>query len=174
VRKVSNKCEFAAKTIRTKIHAQVSEYLTEFPAVQVMNESLARSHRWISPDISASRSLDSNGTSNHPECFGNLDIWESIMEHIQEVDRSVPEVTWLESGEHAAMESLKEFLGIHLDGYSSSNRHTSRLDTFATNRNDPTIANGCSGLSPYLHFGQLSSQRICLEVQSFSFPLLLE
>lgn len=171
MRKVSNKCEFAAKTIRSKIHGIVSEYLTEFPAVQVMSETLARSHRWISPDISSPPS--SNGNQDYPEFLGNLDIWESISEYIKDVDRSVPEVTWLEAGENAAMEALKEFLGIHIDGYSSSNRQASRLDAFGTNRNDPTIANGCSGLSPYLHFGQISSQRICLEVRTSTLSSLL-
>lgn len=124
----------------------VSEYLTEFPAVQVMDESLARSHRWMSPDISRPCGNDNGNGSDqdHPEFLGNLDIWETIPEYIKDVDRSVPEVTWLESGENAAMESLKEFLGIHVDGYSSSNRQTSRLDTFATHRNDPTITNECS------------------------------
>lgn len=158
MRKVSNKCEFAAKTIRSKIHGLVSEYLTEFPAVQVVDEALARSHHWTHPDIHPTPDGEDS------VAFGNVDIWESVAEYIKDVDVSVPEVSWLESGEHAAMESLKEFLGIHLDGYSSSNRRTSRLDMYAERRNDPSIPNGCSGLSPYLHFGQLSTQRICLEV----------
>lgn len=37
-----------------------------------------------------------------------------------------------------------------------------RLATYATDRNNPN-KNGVSGLSPYLHFGQLSPQRVALE-----------
>jgi len=39
-----------------------------------------------------------------------------------------------------------------------------RLDRYATDRNDPNLG-GQSGLSPYLHFGQISAQRVALEVQ---------
>ncbi|HPT19172.1 MAG TPA: deoxyribodipyrimidine photo-lyase [Methanothrix sp.] len=52
-------------------------------------------------------------------------------------------------GEHAATSVLKDFLISGLAGY-------------ATRRNDPNL-DGQSGLSPYLHFGQISAQRIALE-----------
>lgn len=39
-----------------------------------------------------------------------------------------------------------------------------RLKLFADKRNDPNIA-ACSDLSPYLHFGQLSAQRMALCVK---------
>ena len=39
-----------------------------------------------------------------------------------------------------------------------------RLRLFADKRNDPNIA-ACSDLSPYLHFGQLSAQRMALRVK---------
>jgi deoxyribodipyrimidine photo-lyase len=159
VRKVSSKCEFAAKTIRSKIHGLVSEYLTEFPAVQVMTTS---PHPWTAPDIPRQTE-----TRSDVGVGSNLEIWSEMTDYIRDVDLTVPEVTWLESGEQAAMASLNEFLGVHLDGYSASNRQKSRLDNYAELRNDPSISNGCSGLSPYLHFGQLSSQRICLEVCLF-------
>ncbi len=54
------------------------------------------------------------------------------------------------SGSKAAKVCLKEFIA-------------KRLDTYHEDRNDPT-KNGVSGLSPYLHFGQLSAQRVALEV----------
>ena len=40
-----------------------------------------------------------------------------------------------------------------------------KLATYDTRRNDPS-ADGQSGLSPYLHFGQISAQRIALEVSA--------
>ena len=39
-----------------------------------------------------------------------------------------------------------------------------KLDSYLTLRNDPT-KDGVSDLSPYLHFGQISAQRVVLEVE---------
>ena len=204
VRKVSNKCEFAARTIRGKIHALVSEYLTEFPSVQVMDRGIMRSHNWTSPDITPKNQpiittsttttttteidtnddikVDSDDEISPSLIVGNKEIWQTMAEYIRNIDRSVPEVSWLESGEHAAMEALNDFLGIISNEENSNNnttiitttsRRTSRLDEFSEKRNDPSIVKGCSGLSPYLHFGQISSQRICLEVCLVSLQLYL-
>lgn len=52
------------------------------------------------------------------------------------------------SGEKAASKALESFLSERLNGY-------------AQNRNDPTL-HGLSGLSPYLHFGQISSLQVVL------------
>ncbi len=57
-------------------------------------------------------------------------------------------------GEKAAHKHLQSFI-------------SSRLDTYHEDRNDPT-KNGVSGLSPYLHFGQISAQRVAYEVNSAS------
>lgn len=38
------------------------------------------------------------------------------------------------------------------------------IESYDTSRNDPNL-NGQSGLSPYLHFGQISAQRVALDVQ---------
>ncbi len=54
-----------------------------------------------------------------------------------------------ESGEGAAKSTLKNFLTFGLPRYDK--------------RNDPNV-NACSNLSPYLHFGQISAQRVALEV----------
>ena len=52
------------------------------------------------------------------------------------------------SGEQAARQHLNDFIRNNLAGY-------------AVNRNDPSLA-VTSGLSPYLHFGQISSMRVML------------
>ncbi|WP_240910260.1 deoxyribodipyrimidine photo-lyase [Desulfopila sp. IMCC35008] len=44
-----------------------------------------------------------------------------------------------------------------------------RLQNYGTNRNDP-CQNGQSGLSPYLHFGQLSAQRLASMVLTAGWP----
>jgi deoxyribodipyrimidine photo-lyase len=54
-------------------------------------------------------------------------------------------------GEAAAKEAMADFIEDRLPYYSNL-------------RNDPT-ADGQSGLSPYLHFGQLSAQRLAYEVK---------
>jgi deoxyribodipyrimidine photo-lyase len=44
-----------------------------------------------------------------------------------------------------------------------------KLDSLEENRNDPS-KNGCSSMSPYLHFGQISSLYIALEVEAAVSP----
>ncbi len=56
------------------------------------------------------------------------------------------------AGETAAKKQLSTFI-------------SSRLDSYHETRNDPT-QNGVSGLSPYLHFGQLSAQRVAYEANN--------
>lgn len=43
---------------------------------------------------------------------------------------------------------------------------TKRLKNYSTDRNNPLKPGGLSGLSPYLHFGQISAQRCALEARS--------
>lgn len=68
----------------------------------------------------------------------------------------VPEVKWCEPGEDAAMEVL---MG------SKNGFLTKRLKNYSTDRNNPLKPEGLSGLSPYLHFGQISAQRCALEAR---------
>lgn len=68
----------------------------------------------------------------------------------------VPELHWCESGENAAMDVL---MGSK-DGFL-----TKRLKNYSKDRNDPSKPSGLSGLSPYLHFGQISAQRCAFEAQ---------
>ncbi len=67
-----------------------------------------------------------------------------------DVDPTVPPVTTLPSGPAAAEEQLRAFVKERLDEYSEA-------------RNDPA-RQGSSGLSPYLHFGQISPLYIALRV----------
>jgi deoxyribodipyrimidine photo-lyase len=74
---------------------------------------------------------------------------DELLEKLQ-IDRRVAEVTWLQPGGQAAQIQLNSFL-----------QH--RLCRYDTQSNDPT-RDLQSNLSPYLHFGQLSAQRVALEV----------
>jgi deoxyribodipyrimidine photo-lyase len=75
--------------------------------------------------------------------------WQQVEASIQ-TDSSVKPIGWLMPGESSAMRALGSFIEQKLDGYSER-------------RNNPTL-DGQSNLSPFLHFGQLSAQRIAIEV----------
>jgi len=120
----SPKQEYAAYTLRPKIHRSLPEFLEEFPRLQV-----------------------------HPFTWTgkveNTD-WKRLVGSL-EVNGDVSEVDWLEPGEKAARQTLNRFLNKKLQEYDEK-------------RNDPT-ENSVSHLSPYLHFGQISAQRVALEVK---------
>ena len=120
----SNKKEYAAYTLRPKIHRALPDFLTDFPLVQ--------KHPFPWPKKVTKTNWD--------QAEGSLSI-----------DRSVAEVDWLLPGEEAAAEILNHFL-------------TKKLSAYASRRNDPN-EDGVSNFSPYLHFGQISAQRVALEVQ---------
>ena len=67
-------------------------------------------------------------------------------------DRTVPPLAWITPGAAAARAALAAFTKKRLNGYDAR-------------RNDPT-SDGQSGLSPWLHFGQLSAQRVALAVRA--------
>lgn len=68
----------------------------------------------------------------------------------------VPEVEWCVPGEDSGMEVL---MG-RQEGFL-----TKRLRNYSTDRNNPVKPKALSGLSPYLHFGQISAQRCALEAR---------
>lgn len=75
--------------------------------------------------------------------------WEKAFKSLN-IDRSVPEVDWIKPGEKAARTKLNDFIKKQLSHYYEL-------------RNNPTL-NGQSDLSPYIHFGQISAQRIAFEI----------
>lgn len=81
-----------------------------------------------------------------PHTYKPVD-WEAVTSVLR-IDRTVPEVTQFVPGEAAAQRALAAFCEERLPSYDAA-------------RNDPN-ADGQSGFSPYLHFGQLSAQRVAL------------
>ncbi len=75
--------------------------------------------------------------------------WDELVRTLK-IDFSVQEVGWLTPGEESAKTVLKSFI-------------SEKLEFYAEDRNDPN-KDGQSNLSPYIHFGQISSQRIALEI----------
>ncbi|XP_020717050.1 deoxyribodipyrimidine photo-lyase isoform X2 [Ceratitis capitata] len=78
--------------------------------------------------------------------------WKQVRASLQ-CDHSVEPVKWLEPGYTMACAQLQSFC-------------VERLAIYSAKRNDPTV-NALSGLSPWLHFGQISAQRCILEVMRY-------
>lgn len=75
--------------------------------------------------------------------------WNRLLENVS-VDKEVGPVTWIVPGTQAAKIRAQEFISLQLEYYSDK-------------RNDPN-EQAVSDLSPYLHFGQLSSQWVACQV----------
>lgn len=89
----------------------------------------------------------------HPHRLGGRQSgtkWAPL-EKTLKMDHTVREVIWITPGEKSAQAALRRFL-------------KQRLEQYPGLRNDPT-RKAQSDLSPYLHFGQLSAQRVTLQVQ---------
>ncbi|HEY6625697.1 MAG TPA: deoxyribodipyrimidine photo-lyase, partial [Ignavibacteriaceae bacterium] len=123
---VSNKLEFAAYTIRPKIHKLLPDFLDDYPRLKKMQKT----------DSVAANKVD----------------WDNVIKSLK-INREVKEVDWIKPGETAAANALKDFL-------------ENRFERYAEDRNDPN-KNAISNLSPYVHFGQISAQRVALTVQQF-------
>jgi deoxyribodipyrimidine photo-lyase len=78
--------------------------------------------------------------------------WDSVYKSLK-IDNSVKPVANFIPGENAANDILQNFIEQKLDSYSND-------------RNDPN-KNGISNISPYLHFGHISAQRIALILNQF-------
>lgn len=76
--------------------------------------------------------------------------WASVRNGLK-CDRSAGGISWLKPGSISGLRTMRRFFAERLTGYPAANR-------------DPTI-DGLSDLSPYLHFGQISAQRIALEAE---------
>ncbi|MFP4472549.1 MAG: deoxyribodipyrimidine photo-lyase [Candidatus Omnitrophota bacterium] len=128
-RLVSDKQEYAARTIRPKIQRCLPEFLRDFPKI--------RKHPYRFPQQSGSpfcarAVLDDLNVKTHPAPLGII------------------------PGTRAARSCLDSFIRTRLTRYDKEN-------------NDPN-QDVLSGLSPYLHFGQISAQRAALTVQGADAP----
>jgi len=94
----------------------------------------------------------------HPAPFGSAPFteWGKITKKVG-LHGNEGEPYWIKPGEDEARQALDGFMENGLRHYNEA-------------RNDPT-AGGQSDLSPYLHFGQLSAQRVALEVMASGDPI---
>jgi deoxyribodipyrimidine photo-lyase len=87
--------------------------------------------------------------------FGKIiNPWDNIPGALT-ISKDVKEVSWLAPGEKAAKEMMRNFF-------------TNKYNSYYEERNDPN-KNALSNLSPYIHFGHISTQRIALEVMDKKF-----
>ena len=132
VAEVSDRAEFAARTIRSKIHKKLAEFLqplapraTAIPSVDLVKRSLS-----LENPAALCRRLG--------------------------LDESVAPSDRLAGGAAAAHKLLDRFIDRRLKDYVAEN-------------SDPVL-DACSGMSPYLHFGQISPLEIALRVQASDAP----
>lgn len=130
----SDKKEFAAHTMRLKVHRHLDRFL-------------------VVPDPLQKQLVPTN------------DVRSAGFDEAYEYIKTLPAsgiIVDSESGEQSARKHLREFID-------------NRLETYAVRRNDMS-SDHQSGLSPYLHFGQISALRVALEVTNTvkEPPLLLQ
>lgn len=119
---ISDHQEFAAHTIRPKLHSRIDDFLEDFPEVRFQK---------LSFDLK-------------PEEWDVKNILDKL-----EINREVLPVKNITAGESAGHLVLSEFLD-------------TKMHHYGTLRNDPS-EDMQSNLSPYLHYGQISAQRIVIE-----------
>ncbi|MGD9783021.1 MAG: deoxyribodipyrimidine photo-lyase [Kiritimatiellia bacterium] len=128
----SDHAEFAARTLRPKIHRLLGEFLQPLKPAKVA-VPFAESAKNM-PDLSDPDALC--------RALG--------------ADDGVPPAALLVGGRTAAGKFLDRFVA-------------HRLADYAAEAGDPVL-DGCSHLSPYLHFGQISPLEIALRVQKADAP----
>jgi deoxyribodipyrimidine photo-lyase len=121
------KREYAAYTIRPKIHRMLPEHLKPCPRIEPVKRWNLPAPQWHTPVE------DSRIPSLVAEC---------------EIDHSVPPSLSYRGGRLAAEKLLGHFLANNLRRY-------------ARERNEPS-AHATSDMSPYLHFGMISSLELAL------------
>jgi deoxyribodipyrimidine photo-lyase len=130
--KLFAKEEYAARTLRPKLHKILPQFLVpcENPQAQYSWDAQAKPR---------------NTANIHPAILDTLPL-----------DRTTQSVRMRKGGTAEGLRQLREFI-----------RH--RLARYDTDRNSPHLA-GTSGLSAYLHFGQISPLTIAAAVQMADAP----
>ncbi len=120
----SEKLEYAARTIRSKIHHHMTQFLVEPAKLQKHPHSSDTQSRIFSEN--------------------------EVKKLLNKYPKNNTDISRFVAGEDAAHEALNTFVSERLSGY-------------ATNRNDPS-KDHLSSMSPYLHYGFISSLRVALTV----------
>jgi len=127
--------QYAAYTIRPRMHRRIPEFLVPDPAPRLENAK--------APLLPVPETLFEDIAETDDDGLAGL-VAEC------DVDHSVPPSLRHRGGRHAALNRLARFID-------------ERLDDYAEHRSDPG-RDATSGLSPYLHFGCLSVSEVVREV----------
>lgn len=131
---LSDKQEVGARTLRPKCHRHAIEFLDKFP-----------------PLVAHAPPLADDVDDGADDAWTSVDaLLVSLASTLPGFD-AVPEITFATPGAAAASQALAAFL------------QPPRLQRYADERNLPFKVGAQSGLSPWLHFGQLSAQRCVLD-----------
>jgi deoxyribodipyrimidine photo-lyase len=122
----SEKKEYAAYTIRPKIHKNLEEYLDEFPKLKKQDKKI----------LEGLKKSELKNTNKE---------WQEFLPK-----KSIAEMDWIKPGQSEAKKNLNKFI-------------KDKLNSYAIDRNDAN-KDSQSNLSPYFHYGMISSQRVALEV----------
>ena len=137
----SPKQEFAARTIRPKITKLVPEFLVEIPRLRDVYKG--------SYNVDNGGILDRARNDGGSFTVCNIkQILDSPKEYLK-VNFDVSASAEFDSGFDASQRVFEKFFN--------------KLENYDTKRNDPN-ANALSDLSPYYHFGQISTQRVALDL----------
>ncbi len=153
VEETSPKEEYAAATIRSKIHRKLDQFLVPVKETRPRVDSLSLDFGSFGRDVPRRGApYDGSTLPGSPALQGvelHIDDVEKALTQLR-IDRSVKRVTRFRGGEQEARKHLQAFL-------------EDKLDRFPELRNDPTV-DFLSNMSPYLHFGQISPLCIALKV----------
>ncbi|NLW12162.1 MAG: hypothetical protein GX028_09130, partial [Clostridiaceae bacterium] len=143
----SEKQEYAARTFRPRVERQLDQWLHEFPreAAPSASQSIFFS-RGCMQAVDGTNQSDSDTSINtrlNSLYMSTRSYFEKFVSGSSLVDLPL-------SGCTAAGKRLYDFITEGLQNYTKKN-----------DPNEPVVA----GLSPYLHFGQISAQRVALEVR---------
>jgi len=140
----SPKREVGARTLRPKIHKVFGEYCTHFPEFDG-NAHLKEEEK---------SGLLLSGEKKKKKKSGHHD-WDRYREYLK-LDESIGSVNGMTAGHEAAMERFRNFCSSKQYG----------LKNFDSLRNDPNYSSVCSNLSPWINAGQVSFQRLALEIRA--------
>lgn len=139
----SEKEEYGARTLRPKIHRLLPQYLKEPQKIKIRNPKLKINNNAQIQNFY----IFKNGNPTLHE-----DYWNEIFKSIKAEKLENYNIN-LVPGERAAFKVLEYFI-------------ENKLVDYAEKKNDPN-EDTLSNLSAYLHFGQISSLRVALEVRNF-------
>ena len=132
------KRQVGARTLRPRLNRLLPEFLTHYA------EFGGNSH------------LGKAAAGGAPPPIPAID-WDGCEAYL-ELDGTVPPCPWAQPGGTAARKRLEEFCSAAAGGDG--------LRNFDKLRNDPNLPAVCSNLSPWINHGQVSFQRVALDVRA--------